>query len=139
MPRAVKVDDVLASYANVTAGRWRDPVYVMTLDTQGNELAGLKGAEKLLAGPLAPEIVNLEFWPVGMKRANADPMDVLLLMSKYGYTCFDWSKNMHVPITRPSGFKGFIRSFYNRPKSPKCSGNTCWTFGLWDEVVCTRL
>jgi FkbM family methyltransferase len=116
-----------------------DPIYLMKIDTQGNELDGLKGAVDLLNSKYAPEIINLEFWPVGMRRGGKSPLDVLTLMSDHGYTCFDWSQNQHVPITRPSDFEGFINAFYDRAVSPKCSGFKCWTFGLWDEVVCTRL
>jgi hypothetical protein len=123
----------------VNASKPVEPVYVMKLDTQGNELPALKGATALMSSQLAPEIVNLEFWPAGMQRGDNDPVDVLNFMAKRGYTCFDWSKNRHVPLSRPSDFKGFAGSFFDRNNSPTCSGKECWEFGLWDEIACTRL
>lgn len=45
----------------------------------------------------------------------------------YGFMCFDYSRNRHVPADRPSRFEEFVASF---------DGGRDHGFGAWDDLVC---
>lgn len=64
-----------------------------------------------------------------MQAGNTDGYDVLMLLHRHGFLCFDWSGNHVLKPSRPSDFRGFVDSFeqYNNGKDP---------YGYWDELMC---
>ena len=101
-------------------------IHILKIDTQGSELPVLRGAEALFRGGHI-NMVELEFWPKGMIKGGHDPVEVLNFLHKYGFMCFDYSRNKHIPPDRPSDFEGFVASF---------DGDLSGGFGAWDELIC---
>lgn len=101
-------------------------VYLLKIDTQGNELVVLEGAKRLLENNMIT-LIELEFWPKGIRQGGYDPHSILDLLHFYGFMCFDWSKNHHLKAEHSQNFKQFIQTFDE------------WTqdsFGAWDELIC---
>ena len=103
-------------------------IHLLKIDTQGHELAVLRGARRLLEQGRV-RMVALEFWPRGMAAGGLDAVEALDLLHACGFVCFDYSRNRHVPPARPSDFEGFVASF-----DPARDGG----FGAWDDLVCFR-
>ena len=122
----VKLDDIILSTQQIK---------LLKIDSQGFEPSVLQGASRLLSDKNV-EKLTFEFWPKGMKRGGADPVQMLEMLWRKGWQCFDWSTNEHIPDDRPSEFVGFVDSFYTRSGGKKCLTEKCWTFGLWDELFC---
>ena len=101
-------------------------IHILKIDTQGNELAVLRGAEALFRGGHI-NMVELEFWSKGIAQGGHDPVEVLNFLHKHGFMCFDYSRNRHIPPNRPSDFEAFVASF---------DGNRDGGFGAWDELIC---
>lgn len=101
-------------------------VHLLKIDTQGNELAVLQGAGRLLAENRI-HMIELEFWPRGMLAGGVHAVDVLDYLHRFGFICFDYSRNQHIPGDRPSDFEGFVASFDHTRDAG---------FGAWDELVC---
>jgi hypothetical protein len=101
-------------------------IHLLKIDTQGNELKVLRGAEGLFRHRRV-NIVQLEFWPKGVAQGGDDPVGVLDFLYRHGFMCFDYSLNRHIPASRPGDFEGFVASF-----DPHRDGG----FGGWDELVC---
>ena len=114
--RALTLDDVV---------RGQD-VHLLKIDTQGNELKVLRGAQALFRARRV-NIVQLEYWPKGIAQGGQDPVAVLDFLHGHGFLCFDYSRNRHIPADRPSDFEGFAASF---------DGERDGGFGGWDELVC---
>jgi len=101
-------------------------IHLLKIDTQGNELAVLRGAQRLFEEGRI-KMVELEFWPKGMAAGGVNAVDVLDYLNAFGFVCFDYSNNKHVPPERPSDFEGFVASF---------DGNRDAGYGAWDELIC---
>jgi hypothetical protein len=100
-------------------------VHLLKIDTQGHEYGVLLGAQKLFEN-YRVNMVELEFWPKGMAQGGSNAIHVLDFLHGFGFICFDYSRNMHVPSNRPSDFEGFVDSFIKSADK----------FGLWDELLC---
>ncbi len=101
-------------------------IHLLKIDTQGNELSVLQGAHRLFAENRI-NMVELEFWPKAMVKGGASGVDVLDYLHGFGFICFDYSRNRHIPYNRPSDFEGFVASFDpNRDNG----------FGAWEELIC---
>lgn len=61
---------------------------VVKMDTQGAEMAVLRGAEKLFAGGWRP-VILFELWPYGLHRAGDDPEALCAFMRAQGYELFE--------------------------------------------------
>jgi FkbM family methyltransferase len=101
-------------------------IHILKIDTQGNELAVLRGASRLLAENRI-NIIELEFWPQGMEAGGVRTLDVLDYLHQHGFICFDYSRNRHIPPNRASDFEGFVASFDRQLGQG---------FGAWDELIC---
>ena len=101
-------------------------IHLLKIDTQGNELAVLHGASRLLAENRI-NIIELEFWPHGMEAGGVRTLDVLEYLHRHGFLCFDYSRNRHLPPNRASEFEGFVASF-DRERDQG--------FGAWEELIC---
>ena len=101
-------------------------IHLLKIDTQGSELAVLRGAEALFHDKRV-NMVELEFWPKGMTRGGYDPVAVLDFLHGHGFMCFDYSRNRHIPPDRPDDFEGFVAAF----DTERDGG-----FGAWDELIC---
>lgn len=118
----VRIDDVV-----------RSDVHIFKVDVQGVEAAVFKGAVQLFKH-FTVDILNLEFWPKGMRQGGYDPVELLRFIRDLGFICYDWREVDAVPLTRPSDFKGWVDAFESRDVLPGAD-----PFGLWDEVVCHNL
>ena len=101
-------------------------IHLLKIDTQGSELAVLRGAEALFRENRI-NMVELEFWPKGMTKGGYDPVAVLDFLHNHGFVCFDYSRNRHISPDRPSDFEGFVAAF----DTERDGG-----FGAWDELIC---
>ena len=117
--KALRLDAVVAN----------QDVHLLKIDTQGHELSVLRGAQRLFEEERI-NIVELEFWPKGMEAGGVNAVEVLDYLHGFGFMCFDYSRNKHIPPNRPNDFEGFVGSF----DGSKDSG-----FGAWDELVCFNL
>ena len=104
-------------------------MHLLKIDTQGHELGVLRGAQRLFEEERI-NMVELEFWPKGMTAGGANAVEVLDFLHSFGFMCFDYSRNKHIPPNRPSDFEGFVASF---------DGGRDNGFGAWDELVCFHL
>ena len=104
-------------------------VHILKIDTQGHELSVLRGARRLFEEARI-NIVELEFWPKGMEAGGVNPVEVLDYLHGFGFMCFDYSRNRHIPSDRASDFEGFVASF---------DGSRDSGFGAWDELVCFKV
>mmetsp|Transcript_13708 Transcript_13708/g.29274 ORF Transcript_13708/g.29274 Transcript_13708/m.29274 type:complete len:262 (-) Transcript_13708:275-1060(-) len=58
-------------------------------DTQGHEMEVLKGAQPLFARNQV-RMLGVEFWPIGLRKANSSPEELLRYISyTLGLACFD--------------------------------------------------
>jgi hypothetical protein len=64
-----------------------------------------------------------------MAQGGAQAIKVLELLHSHGFICFDYSRNKHIPASRPSDFEGFVLEFYKSDDR----------FGLWDELLCYNI
>lgn len=69
---------------------------------------------------------------------------VLRFFEENGFICFDWTKNEHIPLERPSDFESFARTFLELcpPEyNCKCQDDRCFRqdCGKWDELLCVNL
>ena len=101
-------------------------IHLLKIDTQGNELAVLQGASRLLTENRI-NIIELEFWPKGMEAGGVHTVDILDYLHQHGFICFDYSRNKHITSNRASDFEGFVASF---------DGQRDQGFGAWDELIC---
>ena len=101
-------------------------IHLLKIDTQGSELAVLRGAEALFRENRI-NMVELEFWPKGITKGGYDPVAVLDFLHNHGFVCFDYSRNRHISPDRPSDFEGFVAAF----DTERDGG-----FGAWDELIC---
>jgi hypothetical protein len=100
-------------------------IHLLKIDTQGHEYGVLLGARKIFEN-YRVNMVELEFWPKGMNQGGTNAVKVLDFLHSFGFVCFDYSRNKHVPADRPSDFEGFVKKFEISDDS----------FGLWDELLC---
>ena len=111
---SVRLDSVIAQ-----------DIHLLKIDTQGHEYGVLLGARKIFEN-YRVNMVELEFWPKGMNQGGTNAVKVLDFLHSFGFVCFDYSRNKHVPADRPSDFEGFVKKFEISDDS----------FGLWDELLC---
>ena len=111
--------------------RSNEKVFLLKIDTQGNEPAVLQGATTI-----RPTLLTFEFWPKGMRRGGFKPDTFLMELWVKKWQCFDWSMNQHISNKRPSDINGFVHSFDIRRGGLKCHDDACFNFGLWDELIC---
>lgn len=120
------LDVPVVTLDSVLGGRG-EGVHLLKIDVQGHELGVLQGARRLFEEGRI-NMVNLEFWPKGMSAGGEEGgVAVLDFLHGYGFMCFDYSRNRHVPADRPSRFEEFVASF---------DGGRDHGFGAWDELVC---
>jgi hypothetical protein len=100
LPREMRLDSIISS----------QDIHLLKIDTQGNELAVLQGASLLLTENRS-NVIELEFWPKGMGVGGVDAVDLLNYLHKYGFICFDYSRNKHITGDRASDFDEFVSSF----------------------------
>ena len=117
--KALRLDSIVSNQA----------VHLLKIDTQGHELKVLRGAQRLFEEARI-NMVELEFWPKGMEAGGINAVEVLDYLHSFGFMCFDYSRNKHIPSDRPNDFEGFVRSF---------DGARDNGFGAWDELVCFNL
>jgi FkbM family methyltransferase len=66
---------------------WDDPEFVK-IDTQGSELKVLKGMTKLLSKN-TPLTMAIEYYPDALRAAGDNPVDMLLMLWKNGFTVYE--------------------------------------------------
>jgi FkbM family methyltransferase len=76
-------------------------VQFIKLDVQGHELAALSGMSKLIAE--SPKLrVLFEFWPAGLKAANASPEGLLGFFRDRGFELYETAGGELQPMREPS-------------------------------------
>jgi hypothetical protein len=116
----VRLDDVVSL---------DEKVLILKTDTQGHEPLVFAGAKKLLASRRIP-IVQLEFWPQGMKANGLDAYEMLTFLYDLGYQCFDVGLGF-TPVGRPSDLRGYIKALVDVPMA------VSFNIGAWDDLTCT--
>lgn len=88
---------------------------LLKTDTQGHELAVLKGAHRLITAGRIPYLI-LEFDPSLLRKAGTDPLQFLEWLAAVGYNCFDLSWEPMKPDTKPyplvMGFQDFAPALF---------------------------
>lgn len=86
-----RLDDVLPAH----------PVQFIKLDVQGHELAALTGLQRVLES--SPEVrVLFEFWPAGLRAANATPELLFKFFHERGFLIFELEKGQARELDRPA-------------------------------------
>lgn len=111
--KVVALDDVVASTARVS---------VFKTDTQGFELAVLRGAERMLR---RTSVCISEFWPQGLSDAGASGAGLLEEFAVRGFACFDLRG---ADPGRPSSFAKYTKWFIEHPNSGR--------WGRYGDVMC---
>eukprot|EP00996_Jenningsia_fusiforme_P000782 NODE_1707_length_1434_cov_30.072924_g1541_i0.p1 GENE.NODE_1707_length_1434_cov_30.072924_g1541_i0~~NODE_1707_length_1434_cov_30.072924_g1541_i0.p1 ORF type:complete len:406 (-),score=52.06 NODE_1707_length_1434_cov_30.072924_g1541_i0:141-1358(-) len=110
----------------------KEPVLLLKIDTQGNELKVLLGAKELLTRHGVQHLM-LEFAPTLMVRAGSDPVALLEMLSDWGYTCCDLSWYYKSSLGRQSAnrniasmpFEAFVESLVKT--------------SAWTDLLCDRM
>jgi FkbM family methyltransferase len=118
---------------------WVKSVYMMKIDTQGQELKILQGARKSLQQNRF-HYVLYEFSPWLMKRAQTgSPMELLELMPAMGAICFDMMVGGHNALPRPSmPLQAYFDTLNAGEHSEHFHGTVPKNdaFGPWDDILC---
>jgi FkbM family methyltransferase len=72
-------------------------VDLLKIDVQGWEAAALAGACNVLKNNQEIALV-FEFWPFGLKRAGADPAELLSYLSKLGFSIYGIGRSRLLPL-----------------------------------------
>ena len=109
-----------------------DGVFMLKIDSQGHEMSVLRGAEAYIrARPVY--LIQLEFFPMGLKAAGVDPLDLLTLVADdLGYQCFDMNRDRGIRRQALSlSLEEFVAAYPPVSKRNK--------FGEWTDLLCARL
>jgi FkbM family methyltransferase len=83
----------------------------LKIDIQGAELAAIRGATGTIKS--SPKMIMLtEFWPDGLRRAGADPMDYLQLLQDLGFRIRDLNSDDF--LTSRTDFQALITQLPGR-------------------------